>query len=87
MIELDRYGFGFMPELLYYAAQTCEPGLKYQQYWFKSDAAVDTALLPRQVLIGLHNSWTPVWYQRLSEAEVLAHPCLLSRTLKHLLEC
>ena len=86
VIELDRYGLGFMPELLYHAAQKCEPLLNYQQYWFKSDAALDTALLPRQVLIGLHNSWTPVWYQRLSEAEVLAHPCLLSRTLKHLLE-
>jgi hypothetical protein len=86
VVWLDRDGFGFMPELLYKADQTCEGSLRYQQYWFESDAAVDTALLPRQVLIGLHNSWTPTWYQRLSEAEVLAHPCLLSRTLKHLLE-
>jgi len=86
LVELDRDGLGFMPELLYYAAQTCNETLKYQRYWFESDAGLDTALLPRQMLIGLHNSWTPAWYRRLSEAEVLAHPCLLSRTLKHLLE-
>jgi hypothetical protein len=86
LVWLDRDDFGFMPELLYNAPQTSEPIVKYKQYWFESEAGIDTALLPRQMLIGLHNSWTPVWYQRLTEAEVLAHPCLLSRTLKHLLE-
>jgi hypothetical protein len=86
LVELDRVGLGFMPELLYYPAKRCDPLFKYQSYWFESDADLDTAILPRQTLIGLHNGCTPVWYKRLSEAEVLAHRCLLSRTLKHLLE-
>jgi hypothetical protein len=35
--------------------------------------------------VGLHNSWTPHWYSSLSEDEVLAHDCLLSRTLREAL--
>jgi hypothetical protein len=37
------------------------------------------------MVIGLHNSWTPKWYKRLSEKEVLAQDCLLSKTIKHIL--
>ena len=83
---LDRDAQGFMPELLNAAAGAGETAARYRRYWFESDAGVETALRPGQALIGLHHSWTPPWYTRLSEAEVLAHPCLLSRTLRHLLE-
>ena len=83
---LDRDAQGFMPELLNAAAGDGEIAARYRHYWFESDAGVETALRPGQTLIGLHHSWTPGWYTRLSEAEVLAHPCLLSRTLRHLLD-
>ena len=82
---LDRNAQGFMPELLNDAARGGDTAARYRRYWFESDAAVETALRPGQALIGLHHSWTPEWYTRLSEAEVLAHPCLLSRTLGRLL--
>jgi len=82
---LDPKAHGFMPELLHYGHEVPDAIEKYRRYWFQSGAGLDTALLPNQTLIGLHNSWTPEWYKQLSEAEVLAHPCLLSRTLSHLL--
>jgi hypothetical protein len=82
---LDRKAHGFMPELLHYRHEAPDVIEKYRRYWFQSGASLDTALLPNQTLIGLHNSWTPEWYKQLSEAEVLEHSCLLSRTLSHLL--
>jgi Capsular polysaccharide synthesis protein len=83
---LDRKAHGFMPELLHYRHEAPDAKEKYRRYWFQSGAGLDTALLPNQTLIGLHNSWTPEWYKQLSEGEVLAHSCLLSRTLSHLLD-
>jgi len=83
---LDRDAHGFIPEELYYRDAVLDSREKYRRYWFQSDAGLDTVLLPNQTLIGLHHAWTPEWYKQLSEAEVLAHPCLLSRTLRHLLQ-
>jgi hypothetical protein len=85
LTTLDRKAHAFLPELLYYRETAPDPVEIYRRYWFESDGAVDTALRRGQALIALHNSWTPQWYRELSEEAVLAHPCLLSRTLKRLL--
>lgn len=85
VLSLDRVAHGFMPEHLYFGDELPDAHQRYQRYWFQSNAGVETALRPGQTLIGLHNSWTPTWYRALNEAAVLSHPCLLSRTLKHLL--
>jgi len=83
---LERNRFAFMPERLYRPREAGTDEVRYRRYWFESNAGVDTAVREGQMLIGLHNSYTPDWYKRLSEAEVLAHPCLLSRTLRRLLD-
>ncbi len=84
MLDRDRYGF--MPERLHNRGRRGALADEYRRYWFESSAGVDSALREGQMLIGLHNSWTPDWYKRLEEAEVLGHPCLLSRTLRRLLD-
>lgn len=83
---LERNRFAFMPERLHRPREAGADDVRYRRYWFESNAGVDTAVREGQMLIGLHNSFTPDWYKRLSEAEVLAHPCLLSRTLRRLLD-
>jgi hypothetical protein len=85
LTTLDRTAHAFVPELLYYGETGRDVVEVYRRYWFESDAGVDTALRHGQTLIALHNSWTPQWYRELSEEAVLAHPCLLSRTLNRLL--
>jgi hypothetical protein len=82
---LDREDYAFMPEHLYYGPELPECRRRYQRYWFQSAAPVESALRSGQMLIGLHNSWTPRWYQALAEEQVLESPCLLSRTLRYLL--
>ena len=82
---LERNRFAFMPELLG-QPRKADAAVLYRRFWFESSAGVDAAVREGQMLIGLHNSFTPDWYKQLSEAGVLAHPCLLSRTLKHLLD-
>ena len=85
-LERDRYAF--MPERLHdrrHPRVLADLADEYRRFWFESSAGVDRALRDDQLLIALHNSWTPDWYKQLSEREVLAHPCLLSRTLRHLL--
>lgn len=84
MLERDRYAF--MPELLHRPREAGSDTARFRRYWFESNADVDTALREGQMLIGLHNSYVPDWYKRLSDAEVLDHPCLLSRTLRRLLD-
>lgn len=85
LTRLDRRAHAFVPEVLYYGETGRDIADVYRRYWFESDAGIETALRRGQTLIALHNSWTPEWYRELSEEAVLAHPCLLSRTLKRLL--
>ena len=82
---LDRKKYGFIREVLHYRIRKMDPIKKYLNFWFKSGLTVDTVLGSDQMLIGLHNSWTPEWYKRLSEKEALEYNCLLSKTLKHVL--
>lgn len=82
---LDRRKYGFIREALYYRTRKMDPVTKYLNFWFKSGLTVDAVLGNDQMLIGLHNSWTPEWYKVLSGKEVLEHECLLSKTLKHAL--
>jgi hypothetical protein len=83
---LDRVEYGFIPEARYFTSRFMEPQEKYWQFWFASNHDVKEVFTDKQTLIGLHHSWTPQWYKDFSEMEVLEHDCLLSRTLKHLLE-
>lgn len=83
---LNRLDYGFISEANYFKTRRMTPEEKYENFWFKSDRQIQDVFLKNQMIIGLHNSWTPQWYRDLSEEEVLANDCLLSRTLKHLLE-
>jgi hypothetical protein len=86
-VARDRHAF--MPERL--QARRPSGGVadlidEYRRYWFEASSGDAPALRDGQLLIALHHSWTPAWYRRLSEREVLAHPCRLSRTLRRLLD-
>ena len=83
---LDRSRFAFIPEGFGRPRDPCPQDVRYRRFWFESSAGVDAVVREGQLLIALYNSFTPDWYKRLSEAEVLAHPCLLSRTLRRLLD-
>jgi hypothetical protein len=83
VLERDRYGY--MPERRQFT-QTGSLAEQYVAYWFSPSLDLASVFHPHQVIIGLHNSWTPDWYKKLPEAEVLASDCLLSRTLKHVLQ-
>ncbi len=82
---LDRKKHGFISEAVYYGSKYDDPQDKYVQFWFSSNHDVETVFSISKMVIGLHNSWTPKWYKRLSEKEVLAQDCLLSKTIKHIL--
>ncbi len=83
---LDRLEYGFIPEANFFNTRRMTPEGKYENFWFKNDRHIQDVFLKNQMIIGLHNSWTPQWYKDLSEKEVLENDCLLSRTLKYLLE-
>ena len=74
----------FMPERGFYADSSMNGPEKYVNFWFGTEAELDDVFLDDQMVIGLHNSWTPAPYGELSEAEVLADDRLLSRTLRHI---
>lgn len=61
------------------------PGERYQKFWFEGAGTLRDVISPDPALVYLHHSYTPAWYSALSEEEVLAHPCLLSETLRHAL--
>lgn len=85
--QRDRDQHAFLLELLHYAhVHDRTPRWKYENFWFDESLETEAALGRSQCIVGLHNSWTPDWYKRLSEAEVLAHRSLLSRTLKAALQ-
>ena len=83
MLPRDRYGF--IQEALYYRTPRLSDIEKYQKYWFEEAHDSKKAFLRNPYVIGLHNSWTPEWYKRLSEQEVLNCECRLSKTLRYLL--
>ena len=85
LTKLDREKYGFIPELSYGWDKRMSHRDWYVRFWFESDLGVDAVFREGQTVIGLHNSWTPEWYKRLSEREVLEHPCLLSQTLRRAL--
>jgi len=84
MLRRNRYGY--IPEALRIKGKWLRPENQYEKFWFESGRDVAEAFHPNQMLIGLHHSWTPEWYKALSEAEVLENPCLLSKTLRQLLD-
>lgn len=83
---LDRLKYGFIAEAAYFPARKMSPVRKYELFWFTNKVRTRDVYRNNQTIIGLHNSWTPRWYMDLSEKEVLDHDCLLSGTLKDLLE-
>ena len=83
---LDRERYGFIAEAAFYGRTGMSPSEQYRKFWFEEKLDVANVFRGRQRLIGLHNSWTPEWYKALSEKEVLENDCLLSKTLRHILE-
>ena len=56
---------------------------KYEQFYFDGSYHLSD-IRPTDMLM-LHNSWTPEWYKKLSEKEVLSQNCTLSNILKEVL--
>ena len=83
MLDRDRYGF--IAEVGYSGDSSFDPRQRYLDFWFEADVDVEEAFRNEQMLIGLHHSWTPEWYRALDRDAVLAHECLLSRTLRRVL--
>lgn len=81
--RLDKNDYAFTPEILHYLNKGT-PIEQYRNFWFKPHNQ-RTPFYRNQFMIALHNSWTPDWYKQLSEDEVLAGDCLLSKTLKNVL--
>jgi len=78
--QLDKHRFAYTPETIHFSNKG-GPGEQYRRFWFESHEP-DSPFYRNQFLIALHNSWTPEWYSQLSEHEVLKNDCLLSSTLK-----
>lgn len=76
---------GFYAELQGDRDRAADRQTQYLAFWFDTEAPVERVVRPGVRLVGLHNSWMPGWYAALSRADVLAHPSLISRTLRHLL--
>lgn len=83
MVQLSTAGF--FAELGVPRDGAMDRQAQYRSFWFESDLPVQTVARPGVRVVGLHNSWTPAWYAALSRQEVLVHPSLMSRTLRHLL--
>ena len=56
---------------------------KYRRFYFEK--AFHRSDIMQTDRLMLHNSWTPEWYKRLSEDEVLRHGCTLSNMLREAL--
>lgn len=83
VLQLPKNDHAFTPEILHFLNNSTAID-QYHKFWFKQHKA-DSPFYRNQFLIALHNSWTPEWYKQLSEDEVLADDCLLSTTLKNVL--
>lgn len=84
--RLDRDRHGFIAEAAHYGRVAMAPRAQYLKFWFEENLDVSAAFRDGQRVIGLHHSWTPDWYKALSEKQVWEHGCLLSKTLRHVLE-
>jgi hypothetical protein len=82
--RINKYNFAFTPESLRFLGKGI-PRHQYQVYWFEQRDQM-TPFYQNQFLIALHNSWTPDWYKQLTEDEILEDDCLLSVTLKNVLQ-
>lgn len=82
---LDREKYGFIAESRYGGSTKWSDRERYLNFWFTNQVKTVDAFQANPMVIGLHNSWTPSWYQALSEKEVLEHPCLLSRVIRRIL--
>jgi hypothetical protein len=76
---------GFIAELGTGGKEGLDPVSLYLRFWFEDSGTVADVFRPGVDAVALHNSWTPDWYQGLTRDEVLAHGCLLSRSLVYLL--
>jgi hypothetical protein len=83
MLNRDRYNF--LPHLKYKNNKGMNAIDRYVNFWFDNNLKLDNVFLENQIVIGLQNSRTPDWYKELSEKEVLENSCLLSRTIKQIL--
>jgi Glycosyltransferase sugar-binding region containing DXD motif len=83
---LDGDKFGFIAEARGWAAGSFDPERAYVDFWFERDLSPDDVFRDDQMLIALHNSWTPAWYRDLDREGVLSHDCLLSKTLRRVLQ-
>jgi hypothetical protein len=84
LFVVTRASCGFMPELEIKNKKR-NAVENYRHFWFESDYTVQQALRPQTVLLGLHNSWTPDWYKKLSATEIMVDSTLLSKTLQQIL--
>ena len=83
VLQLDKHKYAFTPETIHFCNKG-GPGEQYRKFWFDSHEP-DTPFYRNQFLIALHNSWTPDWYRKLNEDDVLKEKCLMSVTLKNVL--
>ena len=85
LIRLDRSKDGFIAEAWNADGGPMSPAELYRRFWFEGDSDTRTVFRPGVRVIGLHHSWTPDWFRKLSREEVLSHDCRLSRALTQLL--
>jgi len=83
VLQLDKHKYAFTPETIHFLNKG-GPVKQYREFWFDSHEP-ETPFYRNQFLIALHNSWTPNSYKNLNEDDLLAEPCLLSSTLKNVL--
>ncbi len=76
---------GYIAEARHFAGSGIDPMEQYRRFWFDPALPLSAVTAPGPVLVGLHHSQTPAGYCALDEAQVLAHPSLLSRCLRMLL--
>ena len=86
LIMLDRAKHGFIAESRYFEGAAISDVERYRRFWLEDVIDTNEVIRPGVRVVALHHGWTPDWYKELSREEVLAHPCLLSRVLKQLLE-
>ena len=56
---------------------------KYEEFYFNRSHHLSD--IQQTDMLMLHNSWTPDWYKKLSEDEVLSNKCTLSNILREVL--
>jgi hypothetical protein len=83
---LDRNNYAFIIEALLAPGTALTATERYVKYWFEENRSVEDIFTLNPILIGLHNSWTPEWYKKLSRNEVLENTCTLSNTIQAILE-